>query len=381
MRYNEAMMMKRRIKWVALLMAALLLGGCAQGGSGIAAPPPGGAASRAESADAAAVADVHLGVVLPAGADAFTREAAEQAGLQLEQLAAGGSLGYRLETAATGQAALEAVREILEENPHAVLLWPPHGQDWAAAAGAVQTAGARLVLYGASSLSITPAALIKGDDATIGSWTADYILKTFGPPAEGLEVGILRFTGDDGPLSAARSAGLDDLLAQLGEDSGYRLLAPDVVTGWQPQEARDAMAAWLHQAGEADLAALKVVVTQDDALAEGVVQAVEAWLAENPGGLGLELICGVGGRRETLDLFEPAPEGQPPPAGGAAFLTYYYSPGFLRQAVLLAEAAARGGQYQGQDLTGQTITIPSFEIDRSTLAAYRASREYAERYG
>lgn len=381
MRYNGTMAKNRKVKWAALLLAALLLGGCTKGGSGIAAPPPGGAAFRADSSDGGAgVADIRLGVVLPAGEDAFTQEAVRQAGLQLEELAQRGGFGYELATARDGQAALEAVQDALAERPDAVLLWPPYGQSWANAAEAVQAAGAKLVLYGDAGPAAAPAAAIMGDDATIGSWTADYIHKHFGPRQDGPEVGILRFTGDDGPQSAARSAGLDSLLAELGEDAGYRMLAPDVVTGWQPGEARDAMAAWLYQASPAELAALRVVVAQDDALVEGIVEAVEAWLAENPGSLNLELICGVGGRRETLDLFWPGVEGQPA-AGGAAFLTYYYSPSFLRQAVLLAEAAARGGQYQGQDLTGQSFTIPSFEIDRSTQAAYRASREYAERYG
>ena len=85
----------------------------------------------------------------------------------------------------------------------------------------------------------------------------------------------------------------------------------------------------------------------------------------------IKLISSVGGRRETLDAYDNAK---------IELVTYFFSPSFIREGIRLAVAAGKGEQYQGQDIAGQLFLIPTIEIDKTTVADYRASQEYAERY-
>ena len=39
-----------------------------------------------------------------------------------------------------------------------------------------------------------------------------------------------------------------------------------------------------------------------------------------------------------------------------------------------------GDTYQGEEIHGQQLLIPTIEIDKTTVEAYRASQEYADRY-
>ncbi len=79
----------------------------------------------------------------------------------------------------------------------------------------------------------------------------------------------------------------------------------------------------------------------------------------------------MGGRRETLDTYDHQK---------IDLVTYFFSPSFIREAIRLAIAAGEGQQYQDQDIHGQLFLIPSIEIDKNTVADFRASKEYEERY-
>ena len=86
----------------------------------------------------------------------------------------------------------------------------------------------------------------------------------------------------------------------------------------------------------------------------------------------LKILTSVGGRRETLATFDTTEKPE--------LLTYFFSPSYIREAIRLTVAAVNGETYQGQEVNGQLFLIPTIEIDKSTVEAFRQSQEYIDRY-
>ena len=109
-------------------------------------------------------------------------------------------------------------------------------------------------------------------------------------------------------------------------------------------------------------------VAHDDEIVDGIMQVIP----EEEGLTDLRLITSVGGRRETLATFDNIEKPE--------LLTYFFSPSYIREALRLAVAVANGETYKDQEINGQQFLIPTIEIDKNTVEAYRASAEYADRY-
>ncbi len=367
---------KRSIRALALAAALCLLAACGggRGASGVAVPAPRPPSASVPGSRPSA-RPLRLGLVMPEGEHEFIALSRLHALDELEGLAAEGGFEYSLLSAGDAVRQRAAVESLLAENPDVVVLWPLNGEVLRPAAHAVLDAGVRLIIYDRLIDGFYPTAAIAQDYAAIGRWAGEYLLQTFAPVfAEGGEAAYLRFTGSALP-SRQLSAGMDEVLAASGYAERFVQLRPDFICEWDAAEAARLMTEYLAAAPPEELERLRFIVAQGDEMVDGIADALAAWAEANPGhSLPLRLVCGLGGRRETLERFEG---GGP---FGARLLTYYVSPSAIRQALRLGLAAATGSQYNGADVTGQTFIIPTIEIDPATAAAYRLSREYAERY-
>ncbi|MEG0512212.1 MAG: LacI family transcriptional regulator, partial [Clostridia bacterium] len=116
------------------------------------------------------------------------------------------------------------------------------------------------------------------------------------------------------------------------------------------------------------VAELDLIVTHDDEIVDGIMTSIK----DNADLKDLRIITSVGGRRETLATFDEVEKPE--------LLTYFFSPSYIREALRLAVAAANGETYQDQKIEGQLFLVPTIEIDKNTVEAFRNSQEYADRY-
>jgi ribose transport system substrate-binding protein len=213
------------------------------------------------------------------------------------------------------------------------------------------------------------AAEIMGDNEKIGNMMGEYLLNYFADQlAAGETITYLLFIGDSSTVSKQRTEGMTSVLDASPYKDQFKLVTDAFQTDWSNAKSQEFMENWLSTADADTIADLDFICTHDDEIVDGIMTVIGNSTALTS----LKIITSVGGRRETLSTFKSieTPE----------LLTYYFSPSYIREAIRLAVAAAKGEEYQGQKIDGQLFLIPTIEIDKNTVAAYEASQEYADRY-
>ena len=208
-----------------------------------------------------------------------------------------------------------------------------------------------------------------GDNVKIGNLMGEYLLKYYADDlAAGKNINYLLFIGDSSTVSGQRTGGMMDVLNASEYASQFVLLQDGFQTDWSNSKAKEQFENWLSTADAATIADLDLIVTHDDEIVDGIMQVIP----EEAGLTDLRLITSVGGRRETLATFDNTEKPE--------LLTYFFSPSYIREALRLAVAVANGETYQDQKIEGQQFLIPTIEIDKNTVEAYRQSQEYIDRY-
>lgn len=359
----------------ALVLALALLVACgapASSAAPVASTAPAASAPAESTAPAGALPKI--GVVTPDADHGFTGESVAHARAELEALAAAGTIEFKMGVGGEAGKQISEIEAILEWGPDVIVLWPLEGDQLRNAATQILDQGVKLIVYDRLIEGLTPTAEVMGDNVTIGNMTGDYVLNFFAESlAAGDTVNYLRFIGDSSSVPMQRSSGMDDVIAASDYAEQFNQMQPDYQTDWSNAIAQEQMENWLTTASDQDIADLKLIVTHDDEVVDGVVTALTNYNEQNPGKLQIELITGVGARRETLDTFDKEV------AGGMQLVTYFFSPSMVRDAIRIGVAAVTGGDYNGQPIEGQ-ILIPTIEVDKNTVEAFRASPEYADRY-
>ena len=250
------------------------------------------------------------------------------------------------------------------------MLWPLEGEQLRSEAQVVVDEGVPIVIYDRLIENFEgKAAEIMGDNVTIGNMMDESLLKYFADDlAEGKTINYLLFIGDSSTVSGQRTGGMMDVINASEYADQFKLLQEGFQTDWSNSKAKEQFENWLSTADAETIADLDLIVTHDDEIVDGIMQVIP----EEEGLTDLRLITSVGGRRETLATFDNIEKPE--------LLTYFFSPSYIREALRLAVAVANGETYQGQEIAGQQFLIPTIEIDKNTVEAYRASAEYADRY-
>ncbi|MCE5342412.1 MAG: substrate-binding domain-containing protein [Eubacteriales bacterium] len=323
------------------------------------------------SSTAALAAGIKLGIVTPDADHGFTGESVAHARAEAEALKAAGVIeDYMMGVGGEASKQIQAIDDILAWGPDAIMLWPLEGEQLRNAAQTIVDAGVPLVIYDRLIENFKGmAAEIMGDNEKIGNMMGEYLLNYF---ADQLKAGetltYLLFIGDSSTVSKQRTGGMMDVLNASAYKDQFKLVTDAFQTDWSNAKAQEFMENWLSTADAATIADLDFICTHDDEIVDGIMTTIGNSTALTS----LKIITSVGGRRETLSTFKniTTPE----------LLTYYFSPSYIREAIRLAVAAANGDTYQGQKIEGQLFLIPTIEIDKTTVAAYEASQEYADRY-
>ena len=323
-------------------------------------------------ASTAALAEgIKLGIVTPDADHGFTGESVAHARAEAEALKAAGVIeDYMMGVGGEASKQIQAIDDILAWGPDAIMLWPLEGDQLRNAAQTIVDEGIPLVIYDRLIENFTGmAAEIMGDNEKIGNMMGEYLLKYFDEQLKaGETITYLLFIGDSSTVSKQRTEGMTTILDASPYKAQFKLVTDAFQTDWSNAKAQEFMENWLSTADAATIADLDFICTHDDEIVDGIMT-----VANNNAALSsFKIITSVGGRRETLSTFKSITKPE--------LLTYYFSPSYIREAIRLTVAAAKGETYQDQKIEGQLFLIPTIEIDKTTVATYEASQEYTDRY-
>ncbi len=314
---------------------------------------------------------VKIGIVTPDADHGFTGESVAHARAEAEALKAAGIISdYMMAVGNEASKQIQGLDEILAWGPSAVVLWPMEGDQLRNAAQGVVDEKIPLVIYDRLIENFKGmSGEIMGDNVGIGNMMGKYLLNYFSEDLKaGKTITYLLFIGDSSTVSKQRTQGMVDILDASEYKEQFKLLQDGFQTDWSNAKSQEQIENWLNTADKDTIKELDLIVTHDDEIVDGIMTVIrdDKDLAD------LRLITSVGGRRETLATFDTVTKPE--------LVTYFFSPSMVRDAIRLGVAAAKGEQYQDQDIKGQLFLIPTIEIDKTTVEAYRTSQDYIDRY-
>ena len=362
--------MKKILALLLALVMVLSLAAC-----GAKEEPKAEAPAAAETEAAAPAAEtVKVALVIVAGDHGFTGESVKHA--ELEAAAMNEKYdNVEVVVKSCGEAAdqiSEIENLIATDKPDAIMLWPTEGEALRAAAQTVIDAGIDLVVYDRLIEDFEGlTGQMMGDNFAIGGGMGEY-LNTYYADYEAVD--YLRFVGDASTVTSQRSGGMDEVLTE----GKFNQVAETFVTNWSSETAQNQMEDWLAAKTVEEIEAIDLIVTHDDEIVDGLMNALEAYTGDADLS-NLKLITSVGGRRETLDKFDNT-------ALEVKFVTWFFAPSFIRECVDFTVEHALGVDFSGTAVESDGIyLIPSFSIGNAgetdmDFDAYRASEIYATRY-
>jgi len=308
-----------------------------------------------------------MGIVTPGGTHGFTGESILHGNAEANALAAQHGFDYRYLTANEDSQQNNAIETLISLKPSVIVLWPLQGDAQLGAAQSIIDAKIPLVIYDRFITNLRGhVADISGDNVGIGESMGKYFMNYFASSSGTLN--ILRFIGDASTVPKERYDGFDSVTGNK-----FRIVQM-FDTGWSQQRAQEHMETYLNTASRQEIESLQAIYTDDDEEVMGVVSALRNY--RGPAQLNIKLISGVGGRRENMELFTNS--GLP----GIEFVTYTFSPSFIREAIRLGVDVMQGKTVNAPigPRRAPFIRIPFEEIDKNTYQRYMASDFYKTRY-
>ncbi|NCB62573.1 MAG: LacI family transcriptional regulator [Clostridia bacterium] len=356
---------------MSLALTLTLFAGCTSPAAKT-TPAPAGSGTPA-SAPVEPSKETHkIGVVIPSGDHGFTGESVAQAKLEAELLMQQyEGLEVIVKDGIDASAQITSIENMLNSGDmDLIMLWPMEGEALRSAAQTIIDAGVELVVYDRLITDFQGlVGEIMGDNVGIGNAMGEYLNKFYGDMDK---VQYLRFVGDSSTVTGQRSDGMDEKL-----DAKFEQVANTFVTDWSSEKAQTQMEDWLNSKSQAEIEDLDLIVTHDDEIVDGLMNALEAYTGSAK--INVKLITSVGGREETMQKFENTKL-------GVKFCTFFFSPSFIRESLILSATHVYGEPYTGATKEGQTYLIPSFSITNADVAGdytfdtYRATDAYANRY-
>ena len=352
----------------SLAMVLAVLTGC-----GSTSDESTGGDAAGEGGDTAAVT-YKVGLVILSGDHGFTGESVRHAELEAEALMEEhDNLEIVVKSCAEASAQITEIENLIAEGDiDAIMLWPTEGEALRSAAQTIVDAGIKLVVYDRLIEDFEGLeGQMMGDNFSIGEEMGEYLNTYF---ADDDQVNYLRFVGDSSTVTSQRSGGMDEVI----DANKFNQINETFVTDWSTETAQEQMENWLNAHSDEEIESLDLIVTHDDEIVDGLMNALDAYTGSAQ--LNVKLITSVGGREDTMQKFENT-------ALDVKFVTWFFAPSFIRECVdFTAETAAMGLPFEGTAVESDGIyLIPSFSIGNAggthyDFEQYRASDEYAVRY-
>ena len=316
-----------------------------------------------------------VALVIPAGDHGFTGESIKHAEMEAEALEAqyeGLEVVVKSQGEPSGQ--ISEIENLLAMGDvDAIMLWPNEGEALRSAAQTIIDAEVPLVIYdrlidGLEGIE----AQMMGDNFFIGGEMGAYLNEFY---KDYDSVQYLRFVGDASTVTAQRSGGMDEVI-----DAKFEQVNETFVTDWSSEKSQEQMENWLAGHSDEEIEALDLIVTHDDEIINGLMNALEGYTGSADLS-GIKLLTSVGGIDATCKKFEDTKL-------ACQFCTFFFAPSFIRECVDYTVDVALGQEFAGTavyDEETDCYLIPSFSISNAgnahyTFDEYRASSEYATRY-
>ena len=308
-----------------------------------------------------------MGIVTPAGTHGFTGESIQHGEAEARALSAQYGFEYRYLTAFEDGEQNNAIDTLIALRPSVIVLWPLQGDAQRGAAQRIVDAGIPLIIYDRFIENFRGhVADISGDNVGIGEAMGRYFVNYFANTSG--TINYLEFLGDTSTVPRERSDG-------FASTAGNRFnKIQSFVTNWSQEIAQQHMETYLSTASRAEIESLQAIYTDDDEEVMGIVSALRNY--RGPARINIKLVSGVGGRRENMELFTNSG------LQGVDFVTYTFSPSFIRDAIKLGADVMQGRSVNAPlgPRGVPFIKIPFDEIDKTSYQRYMATDFYRTRY-
>ena len=340
---------------LSLALSLSLLAGCgnSSSSSGSSAGSGSAAGSGSGSGDS-----YKIGLVILSGDHGFTGESVRHAEMEAEALMEKyDNLEIVVKSCAEASAQITEIDNLIAGGDiDAIMLWPTEGEALRSAAQTIVEAGIDLVVYDRLIEDFEGLkGQMMGDNFSIGEEMGEYLNTYF---ADDDQVNYLRFVGDSSTVTSQRSGGMDEVL----DANKFNQINETFVTNWSTEEAQEQMENWLNAHTKEEIESLDLIVTHDDEIVDGLMNALDAYTGNAQ--LNVKLITSVGGREDTLQKFENTKL-------DVKFVTWFFAPSFIRECVDFTAETAMGLPFDGTAVESDGIyLIPSFSISNAGGADY-----------
>lgn len=295
----------------------------------------------------------------------FNSELIVHAQNEIKKLAEEYGFEYNVVTCADSVAQMNALDILKTEGYDLICVSAVVGDDIAAVCNEIIESGTKLFVFSRGVAGVE-CPLYWGDQYGMGAVQGEYLVNKFQEDLDaGKDVEILLFYGDDSINCQERTRGLTETLEAAGITINQTFRGE-----WSRQISMELMENWLMAAATKDISNIRAIVTQDDEISYGVMDAIETYTGTVDLS-NLDCLVSIGAQRDFLNKMDDYEA-----TYGIALAGLDYSPTYCIDAIDMAvEWLAGEIELEPGDIT----FIPDM-IDSSNKEEYMASETYTLRY-
>lgn len=340
--------MKKLLALVLALTMALLVG-----------------VASAETEETTDLSGMKVGLCTATATHGFNAELITHAQNETARKAEEYGFDYNIVTCADSTAQVNALETMAVEDYDLILVSAVVGDDIAATCQEIVDSGTKLMVF-SRGVDGVDAPQYMGDQYGMGRTQGEYVVEFFQDDLDaGNTVEILFFYGDDSVNSQERAAGLQDTLDAAGITINQTFRGD-----WSRQTSMEQMENWLLSAETKDISTIRAIVTQDDEMSYGIMDAIELYMGTADLS-NIDLMVSIGSQRDYLNKYDMYAE-----TYGMALAGLDYSPTYCIDAIDMAIDWLAGKI----DLEPGYITFVPVIIDAENKDEYMASETYQLRY-
>lgn len=361
--------MKRTIAFLLVLVMVLSFAACGGGETPQTSDAPSGGAQTeqpSQSGGEKPLAGKSVAICTATATHGFNSELIVHAQNTVKRLAGEYGFDYKLVTCEDSTAQVNALETLLGEGHDMIMVSAVVGEDIRAICNDIIASGTKLFVF-SRAIGDMDCPEYLGDQYNMGVTQADYLLDFFKEDLDaGKKIEILEFYGDDSVNSQERSKGLSETLEKGGVTVNQQFRAE-----WQRQKAMEQMENWLSTATNSDISNIRAIVTQDDEISYGIMDAIEQY--QGSADLSnIDLFLSIGSQKAWLEKFDEYQEKY-----GMTLAGLDYSPTYSIEAIETAVQWLAGEK----ELQNGLITFVPGIVDASNKEEYMNSETFQQRYG
>ena len=295
----------------------------------------------------------------------FNSELIIHAQNELKKLAEKYGFEYNLVTSADSVAQMNALETLKTENYDLICVSAVVGDDIANICNEIIESGTKLFVF-SRGVAGAQCPLYWGNQYGMGATQGEYVVSKFQEDLDaGKTVEILLFYGDDSINCQERTRGLTETLEAAGITVNQTFRGE-----WSRQTSMELMENWLMAAATKDISNIRAIVTQDDEISYGIMDAIETYTGSVDLS-NLDLLVSIGAQKNYLSKVEDYAN-----TYGIALAGLDYAPTYCIEAIDLAVSWLAG---EVELEPGEITFIPDM-IDAANMAEYMESETYKLRY-